>query len=285
MDFPTLFLAKMAKTHFPYIDIYSLVAGRRRGAKYSFHHNNLYELKIIISNMPDITSVFNVSKPIIGMIHLAGDSRKEKLERALEELRIYDLEGVDGAIIEDYHGDEQDVLRTFPDCRAFYLAIGINILSNPYHSFVWAKQKKAKFIQFDSVQDTDLEIGKYNEFRRTFNEIPVLGGVGFKYTKPTGNPLRVDLIQAKHRCEVVVTTGSGTGIETPVEKLREYKRILGDFPLFVGAGVNADNAYEQLSICDGAIVGSYFKPAGDTTKPVDRNKVKQLMGIVKRLRK
>ena len=33
-------------------------------------------------------------KAIIGMIHLAGKNREDRVKRALEELRIYEEEGV-----------------------------------------------------------------------------------------------------------------------------------------------------------------------------------------------
>ena len=81
-----------------------------------------------------------------------------------------------------------------------------------------------------------------------------------------------------------MTTGDGTGIETPLDKLRQYKSLLEDFPLIVGAGVNLQNIHEQLQICDGAIVGSYFKSDGDTQLPINKSKVANLMNIVRDLR-
>jgi len=114
--------------------------------------------------------------------------------------------------------------------------------------------------------------------------VVVLGGIGFKYTRPTGNRLEDDLIAGVSRCEAIVTTGSGTGVETPIEKLRKFKSLLGEFPLIVGAGVNLDNIYKQLEITDGAIIGSYFKPQGNTRLPIDRIKVRDIMQAVKSLR-
>jgi|TARA_Y100000310_G_scaffold328062_1_gene395472 predicted TIM-barrel enzyme len=52
----------------------------------------------------------------------------------------------------------------------------------------------------------------------------------------------------------------------------------------VGAGVNLKNAYEQMSVCDGAIIGSAFKRKKDTRSPVDRELVRNLMGEVRRAR-
>ena len=50
--------------------------------------------------------------PILGMIHLAGD---KPVKRALEELAIFEEEGVDGAIIENYHGTIWNVIETFKE--------------------------------------------------------------------------------------------------------------------------------------------------------------------------
>lgn len=233
-----------------------------------------------------INQLFGLKKPIIGMIHLAGRNTDEKIKRALEELTIYEQEGVNGVIIENYHGNMEEVKEVLKLSRRRFdnLVRGINILRNPYFGFKLAQDYEAKFVQFDSVQTRDLNLGLYNRLREEFPSIFVLGGVGFKYIPPTGNPLEVNLADGKSRCDAIVTTGEGTGIETPLEKLKLYRELLGDFPLIVGAGVNLDNVCEQLAITDGAIIGSYFKPRGNTRLPIDRKKVKDLMDLVRHLR-
>jgi len=236
--------------------------------------------------MDKFSSVFQINKPVIGMIHLSGKDQQDRVKRALEELSIYQEEEVNGAIIEDYHGSPQDVYETLKESstKNFKITLGINILRDCYSAFKLASDFGARFIQFDTVQTPDLELKWYNQLRKNYPHIAVLGGIGFKYTSPTGNPLELDLAEGKSRCEAIVTTGNGTGIETPTKKLREYKKILESFPLIVGAGVNLKNVYEQLKICDGAIIGSYFKPEGNTRLQIDRKKVRDLMDIVKPLR-
>lgn len=238
-------------------------------------------------NSDKFEKLFSVKKPIIGMIHLAGENRPKRVERALEELAIYEEEGISGAIIEDYHGNIGDVYETLEQSSKINLKIirGVNVLRDPYSSFELANAFNARFIQFDSVQTKDLWLSRYDELRDKYPNIMVLGGVGFKYIEPTENPLEIDLDEGKSRCEAIVTTGEGTGIETPIQKLTEYKKTLKDFPLIVGAGVDANNIQEQLKIADGAIIGSYFKPNKNTYLPIDRKKVKDLMDIVKDLRK
>jgi uncharacterized protein len=232
--------------------------------------------------MIQLNQIFKSEKPIIGMIHLAGNTRKEKIKRALEELTIYEEEGIDGAIIEDYHGSKEDVIATLYETqKGFNIVRGTNILVNPYEGFRHVNETGAKFIQFDSIQTPDLNLELYNQLRRRYPNIAVLGGVEFKYIRPTGNPLEQDLAEAMPRGEAIVTTGEGTGIETPIEKLKTYKSLLKDFPLIIGAGVDLDNIYEQLRIADGAIIGSYFKPKKDTIKPIERKKVRELIVIAR----
>jgi uncharacterized protein len=228
--------------------------------------------------------LFKTKKPLIGMIHCAGSTHAERLERALNEITMYEEEGMDGIIVEDYHGMRDDVCAVLHAIghKPTSLITGINLLSNPYESFNLAHVFGASFIQFDSVQPTDLDEIKYASLREKYPQLLVLGGIGFKYTRPTRNDLVEDLDYGKKRVDAIVTTGDGTGIETPLEKLRAYKTLLKDFPLLVGAGVTYSNAYEQLRIADGAIIGSYFKKDNNTQNNVDREKVRQLVSIAKR---
>ena len=52
-------------------------------------------------------------KALIGMIHLAGSGPEEKVSRAIDEIQLYQDEGLDAALIENYHADYDDVIRVF----------------------------------------------------------------------------------------------------------------------------------------------------------------------------
>lgn len=230
--------------------------------------------------------LFGVKKPIIGMIHLAGNNSKDKVNRALEEISIFEEEEINGFIVEDYHGSLGDVVRALEEIskQNSPLIMGINSLRDPYQAFSLAEEYGAKFVQFDSVQTQDIQPKFHRIMWKNYPNIMLFGGVRFKYTSSTGNMLEGDLKEGMLNCDVVVTTGEGTGIETPIQKLKDFKKIMGDYSLIVGAGVTSRNISSQLNIANGAIVGSFLK-GGDTTQKTKGIKVRELMTPVKYLRR
>lgn len=227
--------------------------------------------------------------PIMGMIHLAGD---EPVKRALNEVDIYEEEGIDGAIIENYHGSITDVVDTLQELhkRKNKIVFGVNVLPNEFDdAFLFAEQSGADFIQLDHVAGNclggELNVKAYSEFKEKYSDIMVLGGVWPKYYTPVpGSDLETDLKEGMKRAEAIVVTGEGTGIATPASKVEGFKEIIGNHPLIVGAGLTLDNAYKQLCLADGGIVGSYFKKNNDTRESLDRKKVKDFMDLVKEAR-
>ncbi len=230
------------------------------------------------------------NKPIIGMIHLAGEN---PVEWALEEIDIFEEEGIDAALIENYYGTESDVIKTLEEIkdRPRKIIMGINILPNEFSlSFILARRYEAKFIQIDYVagkyEEGALDISRYSREKIQFPELIVLGGVHPKYYRPLpSSNLENELREGIQRAEAIVVTGQGTGKETSLDKIKYFRQIIGNHPLIVGAGVNLKNAYEQLKIADGAIVGTSLKVKNNTKNKVDRLKVRDLMTIVKEVRK
>jgi len=228
------------------------------------------------------------NKAIIGMIHLAGKDKQEKIGRAIEEIEIFEEENFNGAIIENYHGRNPDyVLETLRklEKRANKLVIGINLLGYPTDSFRLAdRDNLVQFIQIDSIHPSDMLGKEYNRLRNRYPNVAVFGGINFKYqTQETGEGLERELKRAMQRCEAIVTTSEGTGIETSIRKLQLFREIIGEeFPLISGAGVNKDNVYETLKFANGIINGSFLKDY-DTEQKIKRERVKELMLEVKKL--
>jgi predicted TIM-barrel enzyme len=245
-------------------------------------------------NTGNFLNLFPFKKPILAMIHLKGNSQKEKVGIAQKEIDLLIDNGIDGVIIENYFGnieDLEEVLRYVSSERED-IVYGVNALRHDSKAFDLANLYKAKFIQIDSVAGhlNEVDDQKFNEFiknKRSESDAYVLGGVHFKYQPYlSGRSLEEDLRIGTGRSDGIVVTGSGTGIETDLDKINHFKEIIGkDFPLMVGAGLNANNCYEQLSIADGGIIGSYLKNTQKDDGDVSEEQIKLFMDEVRKLRK
>jgi uncharacterized protein len=237
--------------------------------------------------------LFKTCKPVLAMIHLKGDSQEEKLKIAKKEIDLLIENEIDAVIIENYFGSAEDVEEVL---KYIYqerknIIYGVNVLDDDQKAFELAIKYDAKFIQIDSVAGhlTVEEDNKFHEFisqMRTKTNALLFGGVRFKYQPYlSGRSLEEDLTIAMSRCDGIVVTGAGTGIETDLEKICEFRALIGNhFPLIVGAGITAENYNSQLSIADGAIVGSYFKDNYKDTGDVCVDHVKHFMKEVSKLR-
>jgi predicted TIM-barrel enzyme len=237
--------------------------------------------------------LFKTVKPVLAMIHLKGESSEEKLEIAKREIDQLIENGIDAVIIENYFGnpdDVEEVLKYIYQERK-NIIYGVNVLDDDKMAFDLAIKYEAKFIQIDSVaghlniEDDE----KYHEFithMRAQTNAFVLGGVRFKYQPYlSGRSLEEDLKIGMSRCDGIVVTGEGTGLETDVEKIKAFRTIIGeDFPLVVGAGLTAENCGTQLPITDGAIIGSYLKDTYKDDGNVSVEHVKHFMESLQKLR-
>lgn len=239
------------------------------------------------------TKFLKIEKPIIGMIHLKGENYEDKLKRAISESDILFDNGVNAILVENYFGSPNDVCRVLQYFSSYMndRHYGVNLLGNYEGTFKLAAAYNASFIQIDSVsghlrQKDDEQYGAHLKLLRENSGALVLGGVRFKY-KPilSGRSLEEDITTGLERCDIIVTTGEGTGMETDINKLIEFKNLLGSEKLIVGAGVTYSNCKEQLLVADGAIIGSYFKVGHDANNEIKPDYVKEIMGEVKILRK
>lgn len=76
--------------------------------------------------------------------------------------------------------------------------------------------------------------------------------------------------------DAVIVTGSVIGAETPMEMIKRVKAVIG-LPVIAGSGVNAGNIRSQLSVADGAIIGSSLKEGGIISNPISGGMVKEVL--------
>ena len=229
------------------------------------------------------------------MIHLAN-LNDTVIERALNEIEIYKRNGLQGCIIENYHGsisDVEAVLSALTNEHKKDFSIGINILPNEYHiAYRLAKTYDVDFIQMDYIAGKykgptkeGLEVDKslFDVFRKFYPHIQILGGVWPKYYKEIrGSVLNDDIKKAISMSDAIVVTGIGTGQNTPIEKIFKFHEGAGGHPIIVGSGVTKTTIRNVLILANGVIAGSCFKPNGNTIAKVDETLVAEFMNEISR---
>lgn len=249
-------------------------------------------------------SIFTVKKPIIGMIHVWAVNKEDQIRQALDDLqKMQDF--VDGVIVENYGWGYEDSNLAFDFCfrviknlteivvKNSKIPVGINILPNDYiKAFMVADEVGCKFIQMDHIVGQfhnckSVNSGKFLEARNIFSNVAVLGGIHPKYYRLINKNQQIDIsaLEAKELADAIVVTGEYMVGEADIQDLKTVKLVIGDKPLIIGSGLNADNATVQLKIADGAIVGTAFKRSGVWKgEPIDTDLVKSLMEEVKKFR-
>lgn len=74
----------------------------------------------------------------------------------------------------------------------------------------------------------------------------------------------------------LVLSGTRTGEPVDAALLLAVKAAVDSFPVWIGSGLNADNAADLWPRCDGAIVGTALKSDGAVREPVDPGRVRAL---------
>ena len=240
----------------------------------------------------DFLSTFRHPIPVFAMLHLKGNSPAEKLDIARRETEILWSSGVDAVIVENYYGATDDVVAV---CQwltdaAPEVVFGVNILKDDKRAFEVANAFGARFVQLDSVSGhlpvaEDAVFGDWLNQERAASDAFVLGGVRFKYQPYlSGRSLKEDLLIGKSRCDAIVVTGEGTGLQTPADKTAEFRSILGaGSPIVIGAGVTPASCAADLADANAVIVGSYLKDTYIDTGNVDKDHALQFVQAIRAL--
>lgn len=260
--------------------------------------------------------LFGVKKPIIGMLHLPplpgspiynGEGLKAIIERALYDACELQEGGVDALEVENFSDPTYYPQEVGPELtaaiaiisdhvmRAASIPVGICILADPKASLgvahaVGARFIRATFFTEASVDVSGLVLPKPHEllrFRKFLDpSIKIFTDVHIKHSAPLVNrPLFDSALDAKYfLSDAVIISGTHTGKETKLEDIKEAKSAVEDFPVLVGSGFRKENAQKIFQFADGAIVGTSLKKDGVSSNVVDRNRVKELLDVVKEIR-
>lgn len=84
--------------------------------------------------------------------------------------------------------------------------------------------------------------------------------------------------------DAILVSGPLTGEPARMADLAEVKAALPDMPVLANTGVRHETVAEVLAACDGCIVGTALKEAGDTWAPVDPARAADFMARAREAR-
>lgn len=269
-----------------------------------------------------LKDIFNIKKPIIGMIHLralpgspnyssSNINMKNIIEIAVKEAKLLEKAGVDGLQIEniwDYPfvkgeeiGHETTASMTAAAIKvkeAVNIPIGINChLNGGKQALAVAKAVDAKWIRVFEwvnayisragyIEGLSGKLSRYRSFLHA-EDIKFLCDVNVKHGSHFLISDRSIIEQAKDAveqgAESLIITGFETGKAPSSDELKSFTKHIKNTVL-IGSGVKNENVKDLLKYADGAIVGSYFKKDGNWKNEVHYNRAAEFMKIVNDLR-
>lgn len=266
--------------------------------------------------MSSFSTLFKKPKPVIGCIHLKalpGAPLYEGkigsiIEQALSECELFQAQGMEGLIIENF-GDKPfypgrlgaETIAAFTAVgkeimRQAKIPVGINALRNDaIGALSIATAIEANFIRVNVhmhavVCDQGIITGQAYETLRFKNKlnssVQIWADVNVKHAVPLAN---IDLVQeTEDMCQrglvdAVIVSGNATGKATSLDDLKTVKKA-SSVPVVIGSGMSLDNIEMLMPHTDGFIVGSYFKKDAIATNELDSQRIKDFMAAVRQHR-
>lgn len=248
-------------------------------------------------------------KPLIGMVHLLplpgsprwGGSMDAVLERARSDTEALAEGGLDGILVENFldapfFGEDvpAETVAALTRVATEVVArspvpVGINVLRNDARAaLAVAVASGAAFIRVNvhvGTMWTDQGIleGRAARTLRTRTalgaRVAILADVMVKHATPPPG-LTVEAASAdtwsRGLADALVVTGTGTGMETDLDRVTQARAGAPDATVLVGSGVTPATLAGVLQVADGAIVGSSLSRGGRAGSGVDPARVRAL---------
>ncbi|QVK21821.1 BtpA/SgcQ family protein [Mycoplasmatota bacterium] len=261
--------------------------------------------------------VFNVKKPIIAMCHLLAlpgdpgfDHEKGMdyvVEMARKDFLALQEGGVDAVMFSNefslpYLTDVKTetvaaMARIIGELMPLIkIPFGVNVLWDAKKSLDLAVATGAKFVReiFTGVYASDFGLWNTN-VGETARHQHRIGAQGVKclynivpeaaaYLAERSIESIAKSTVFNNQPDALCVSGLTAGSETDSEILKRVKDTVSSTVVFANTGVNPNNVCEQLTIADGAVVGTTFKYDGKFENHVDISRVESFMKIVKNFR-
>lgn len=176
------------------------------------------------------------------------------------------------------------------------IPFGVNVLWDPIASLDLAVAVGAKFVReiFTGVYasdfglwNTDAGATVRHQHRIGGNNIRLFFNIVPEAASYLANRDIVEIAKStvfNNHPDAICVSGLTAGVQTDLSTLKKVKEAIPDTVVVSNTGVRIDNAKEQLSIADGAIVGTAFKHDGIFENHVDGSRVREFMANIKSIR-
>ena len=265
-----------------------------------------------------LEQLFNVDKPVIAMVHLRplpgsphyniSDTIEDLVRAALKDAKALENGGVDGILVSN-ESDIPYLFRVGPETVASMtyissrikeevsIPVGIDVLwGDARAALAIAKVIGSRFIRtlLSGVYASDLglintEGAKVMRYRKFIgaDDIKI-----FMYLNPefasSLSPRPLNIIAKTLRwlrmADAYCVSGPMPGMPPDIEEIKRIKSEVPDVPVIANTGMNKENVVKYLEYVDGVIVGTALKVGNITLNPVDEEKVKEFMKVVKSVR-
>lgn len=264
-----------------------------------------------------LKEVIGTEKAIIAMCHLEplpGDPYYDKekgmeyvIEMAKKDFLALQEGGVDAVMFSNefslpYLTDVKTetvaaMARVIGELKPLIkIPYGVNVLWDAKKSLDLAVAVDAKFVReiFTGVYASDFglwntNIGETIRHQRSIGaeNVKLLFNIVPEAAKYVADRDIVSIAKStvfNNRPDALCVSGLTAGSETDSEVLKVVKDSVSQTVVFANTGVRLENVEKQLSIADGAVVGTTFKYDGKFENHVDVNRVKTFMDKVKKFR-
>jgi membrane complex biogenesis BtpA family protein len=264
-----------------------------------------------------VKEIFGVEKPIIAMCHLRampGDPGYEAdkgmpwvIDMAAADLQALQRGGVDAVMFSNefslpYLTKVEPIVtvcmaRVIGELRkAITVPYGVNVLWDPTASIELAVATGASFVReiFTGAYASDFGVWDTNcgavvrrqhalggdSIKKLYNIVPE--AARYLADRNIADIARSTVFNGKP--DAICVSGLIAGESTSAATLRVVKEAVPDTIVLANTGVRLENVEEQLSIADGAVVGTTFKRDSYTWNEVDESRVRAFMDKVDSVR-
>ncbi len=266
----------------------------------------------------DMKPVFNVTKPIIAMLHVpslpgtpaSSLSIPQIIDHVLREAEIYTKGKVDALLLENMHdvpylkhkvGEEIVAVMTAIACAVkqnFELPCGIQILAAANQAALAVALAaglafiRAEGFVYAHIADEGLIescAATLLRYRKAIGAEHIAIYTDIK-KKHSSHSITADTSLAEtaktaefFRSDALVITGRSTSDPVLISDLQAVKEA-SSLPEIIGSGITIDNISSLWDHADAFIVGSYFKENGQWSNQLSPDRVVQFMEHVRDLR-